>query len=397
MYNVPTNKRLVTIICLILAPISGICIDMYAPSLPAISIYFHVTAAVSKLTITFCIIGFGLGQFIFGGLTDSYGRKKPLLFGLATFTITSLIIALTSNLYVLLLLRICQGFGVAAASVGIRTIIADVFEGDALTKITAYYAAIWAASPILAPIIGSYLQHYFGWQANFYGFTVIGILSLCLASLLPETSTYRHPFSPLHVLKSYVHILSNPAFLSGSISIGIGYAFLLIFSMIAPFLIIRDLGHSVVSYGHIAFFVGLMTFLGSLSTRFILNWLHASVLCAIAISTAIVAATGFLIVSNYITLNLYAFLIPVTLIALTESLYYPCYLSKLMSMYPKQRGTANASIGILLAIIPFVLSLIVSLIPLYTMLPASIIYFVLCVALFTLYMIFMRPLLRPKI
>ena len=390
------SKRFIATVILAITPLSSISIDMYAPSLPTIAHFFHISATLSKTTITLYLIGFGLGQIMFGCLSDSFGRKNPLFFGTTAFAISSLVIALIPNLALLLTMRILQGITAASVSVSVKAMNADLFEGSELVKITTYYSAIWSACLIFAPLFGSYIQHYFSWQANFYFFALFGGLSALLTLCLPETSNTYHKFSPLRAIKNYAKLLSHKQFLSGSCSIAIGFTFMIIFSVIGPFLIIRDLKYSVIFFGHVALLVGIMTLIGSFCARILSRLLFPSTIVAIAISLTLVASITYVIVGLHYTLNLYALLIPIFCIVLADSVYFPTYFSKIIGLFPHNRGSASASIGVMLSLIPFIATLIVSLIPLYTLLPVTLIYLVLSVILFLLYIFVIRPLISRK-
>ena len=390
------SKRFIAIIILAITPLSGISIDMYAPSLPTIAHFFHISAALSKTTITLYLIGFGLGQIIFGCLNDSFGRKKPLFLDTTAFTLSSLIIAFVPNLALFLIMRILQGATAASVSVSVKAINADIFEGSELVKITTYYSAIWSTCLILAPLLGSYIQHYFNWQANFYFFALFGAVCTLLTFCLPETINTYHNFSPLQAIKNYAKLLSHKEFLSGSCSIAIGFTFMVLFSVIGPFLIIRDLNYSVIFFGHVAFLVGVMTLIGSFFARALSKLLPSSTIVAIAISLTLLATITYVIVGFCYALNLYAFIIPIFFVVLCDSIYFPTYFSKIIGLFPHNRGSASASIGIMLSLIPFIVTFVVSLIPLYTLLPVALIYLALSIVLFSLYLFVMKPLIQKE-
>lgn len=386
------NRRYIAIIVLLLSPLSCVALDMYAPSLPAIASFFHVSAMVSKLTITLYLIGFGFGQVIFGSLIDSFGRRRPLILGTALFFVTSLIVATFTNLYALLVLRCLQGWCAASVSVTVKAINADTFEGDDLVKVSTYYSAVWSATIILAPILGSYLQHFFNWQASFYFFSAYGVFAVLLAFALPETSTMYHPFSPLQSLKRYIKLLTHKEFMAGSATIGIGFTCVVLFSVVGPFLVIRDLGHSVVFYGHLAFLAGLMTLIGSILTRLFSYRYKQSQITGSSVTLLFVTGFIFLILAYLLPMSLLLFLIPLFIIFMGESIYFPGYFSKLMELYPNSRGTASASIGMMVSTIPLIVTFIVSLMPIYSLIPISMIYFILCAIVFVLYMFVMRKI-----
>lgn len=388
------NTRLVAALILAVAPLSGIALDMYTPSLPSIATFFHVSATISKLTITFFIIGYTIGQFICGGLTDSFGRKKLLLIGLAIFSLSSLAIAFTHSITFLSFMRLLQGISAAFPSVIAKAMSADVFEGEALAKISAYYSAIWAFSPVAGPVAGSYLEHYFGWHTNFYVYACVGFIIFLAALFLPETCKEYHRFTPLTIINNYKRVLFHKGMLAGGVSIGLGFGLLIVFSIVGPFIIINSLHYHIIFYGHMAFLVGLMTLLGSLGTRYMLKWVHSSQITRFSMRNIMFVSTVFLVLSFIYPMNLYLFLIPILVLLLSEASYYPSYMKTCLSFFPNHKGTASAVTGICIGSVSFLASLIASIIPTTTLIPTAIMYYILSLTIVCIYLKTMRSLIR---
>jgi MFS transporter, DHA1 family, multidrug resistance protein len=107
--------------------ISGLSIDIYAPSLPAVTQYFNVDQSLVQLSITTYVIGYAVAQLFAGALSDRVGRKQPLVIAAALFTVISFIIPYSQTIYQLQLLRFLQGVAVACINVPIRAVISDLF------------------------------------------------------------------------------------------------------------------------------------------------------------------------------------------------------------------------------------------------------------------------------
>src|SRR3990167_3375173 len=190
-----SNKNFLAFLALFIIPISGLSIDIYVPSLPAVSHFFEVDKSLAQLTITVYMIGLGIMQFFAGSISDSFGRRKPFLIAMLIYISATLFIPFVKNIEQLLFLRFVQGIVIAVIVVPMRSVISDLFEGPAYYKMANYMTMAWSIGPIIAPAIGGYLQHYFGWQANFYFLGVYSIISFILIALyLPDTSAYHHPF-----------------------------------------------------------------------------------------------------------------------------------------------------------------------------------------------------------
>src|SRR3990167_334963 len=126
------NKYFLATLALLVIPISGLGIDIYVPSLPAVSDYFGVEKALVQLSITTYMLGLSLLQLFAGGISDSFGRRKPFLVAMFIFVIASFCVPFSQDIYQLLFLRLMQGMTVALTVVPMRSVISDLFDGREL-------------------------------------------------------------------------------------------------------------------------------------------------------------------------------------------------------------------------------------------------------------------------
>jgi len=145
-----------------MAPLTGIGIDLFVPSLPILAKQFLVSESTIKFSIVLYLLGYALGQPFFGAFSDAWGRKGPLLFGLGLYTVASLSLVFSQSIHMFLFLRVVQGVAVAAPGVLSKAIATDGFSGEALAKLRSLMMSVWAIGPIVAPVIGGYLEWYLG-------------------------------------------------------------------------------------------------------------------------------------------------------------------------------------------------------------------------------------------
>ncbi len=249
-------------------PIGGVSTDVFLPSLPAISAHFMVTKAWVQLMITFFVIAMALGQSVAGAISDALGRKKLILVSMVLQCICILGILFSPNIDTILVLRFIQGLAVAFLMVPARAVTNDLFEGEALKKGLSYLTISFALSPILAPFIGGYIQHYFGWQGNFIFMLGLILLALMLVVFtLPETLLQTKPFSPKHIFQNYRRITHDKDFLTISIFAGTMMGYSTLFSLLGPFIIITVLKKTSVTYGYMALVVGAAWLVGNIFNR----------------------------------------------------------------------------------------------------------------------------------
>ncbi|MCS5956610.1 MFS transporter [Klebsiella variicola subsp. variicola] len=175
----------------------GLGVDLYVPSLPAISNAFNTQVSTVQLSIATYMFGYGIGQFFLGIISDSLGRRLILKYCSITFFLSSLFcIALVPSIYWLNLWRFIQGLSIAGLAVVARAMIVDVFSGSDLFKFTNYFGLSWSLGPIIGPNIGGYLQNYFDWKANFVFFAIYGMLLALISFVnLPETNKNLKPLN----------------------------------------------------------------------------------------------------------------------------------------------------------------------------------------------------------
>ena len=380
------NKYRIVSIALLILPISGLSIDIYVPSLPAVSNYFGVDKAAVQLTITTYMIGLGLMQLFAGGISDSYGRQKPMFYSLGIYILSTLFIPFAHNINQLLALRFIQGATVGLTVVPMRSVFSDLFEGRELQKMMIYSTMVWSIGPIIAPAIGGYIQHYIGWQANFYLLALYSF-SIFVAAwfYLPETSQHRHPFKINAILKRYIEISLDWQFAVGVLINGLLYSFIILFSIVGPFLIQSVLGYSAIYYGHISLLLGFAWFLGTMTNRFLID-IHIMTKTLFGLIFMLIIALIMLYVAILFPLKPMNVVLPVSIIFWTGGIIFPNYFAKNMALFPKVTGSANALFGSFIFIIAGISSAVGTLLKSSTDLPlicAYIIIIILCLILHT--------------
>lgn len=213
-----TRARRIELIALfgLLTVFTPIAIDMYLPALPTISREFHVSIAAIEHSLAAYFLGITLGQAAIGPLTDRYGRRKPLIIGLALYILGSAACALAQGPLTLDAARFIQATGGCTGTVLARACVRDLFPPEQASRIFAQMLLILSVSPLFAPLVGGWLLLVTGWRSLFWiqGGAALLTLGLCFLRL-PES----HPGSPrtLHpiaVAKDYLAIGKDRRFMS---------------------------------------------------------------------------------------------------------------------------------------------------------------------------------------
>ena len=177
-----------------LGPLS---IDLYLPALPALTDDLSASPSSVQLTLTGILVGLGLGQLLIGPLTDVYGRRRPLLAGIAVHVIASLLCAVAPSIVVLDVLRVVQGAGAASASVVAMAVVRDLFTGRAAAAVISRLVMVMGLAPVLAPSLGSAVLEVGSWRTVFVVLAGLGVLVGILAAVaLKETLPEERRVAP---------------------------------------------------------------------------------------------------------------------------------------------------------------------------------------------------------
>jgi DHA1 family bicyclomycin/chloramphenicol resistance-like MFS transporter len=220
------------------APVS---IDMYLPAMPQMEQVFHTTAAAVQYTMVTFLVGFALGQSLYGPITDRFGRKPPLYVSLTLFVFSSAACALAPSIQIMSFFRLLQALGACGGAVISRAIVRDLFPTSELRRIFSMLVLVVGVSPVIAPMLGSYLLIWFGWKAAFVTQTLIGIV--CLAGMhfrLPESlpRTARIPLRVDTIVAGYARLIKDKTFLGASVMCGFSAAGTFAYITSAPFVYI---------------------------------------------------------------------------------------------------------------------------------------------------------------
>src|ERR1700757_327522 len=198
-----------------LVALGPLTLDLYLPALPRIADDLGVSSSVTQLTLTGTLAGLAFGQLIVGPLSDSLGRRRPLMAGIVVHMLASLLCLLAPNIAVLGVGRVLQGVGASAAMVVAIAVVGDLFADSAAATVLSRLMLVLGVAPVVAPSLGAVVLLHASWHWVFAVLVVSAGALLVVAALgLPETlpPTQRLPLYPRAVARTYVALLRDIRF-----------------------------------------------------------------------------------------------------------------------------------------------------------------------------------------
>lgn len=188
--NILTHKHAAAITATLglLSLFPPLATDMYLSALGDLATSMDSTHTAAEFSLSIFFLGLCLGQILLGPLADTYGRKRPLLIGVAVFTMSSIALPLVNDIGLFNALRFVQAIGASAGMVIGRAVVKDLYDGRRAAQVMTVLVMLLTVGPIAAPTLGSILLEAFGWRSIFATMALISIVAIVLSlAVLPET------------------------------------------------------------------------------------------------------------------------------------------------------------------------------------------------------------------
>ena len=212
--------------------------DTYLPALPQITAEFGTTTSLVQATVAASLFGMATGQIVTGPISDSKGRRRPMLIALVAFIIAALACTFAPNVYWLMISRFLLGLSSATAFVVVNAFIRDNAHGQEAAKLYATQATIQSMAPIVAPLVGGVLLTFGDWRIVFQFLVVGGAAILAMVWVnIPESLAIekRHELHPMAILRSYKAVIKDHTFRTVSLAGGLHFAMVSGFLATAPY------------------------------------------------------------------------------------------------------------------------------------------------------------------
>ncbi|QTW20154.1 multidrug effflux MFS transporter [Comamonas kerstersii] len=204
-----------TVILAMCTMMGALGIDTYLPSFYAIGQEFEAPTAAVQQTLSVYVLAMAVTMLFYGSLSDTFGRRRVLLFSSLGYALTSCVAAFVSSIEGLVLIRFAQGAMAGSGMVVARAIVQDRFQGADAQRMMSLVMFCFGLAPALAPIFGGWLQTHGGWRATFFFLAAFGaILVLLCWRVLPETlpAAKRQPLKLGVIAGNYLMALRHSQF-----------------------------------------------------------------------------------------------------------------------------------------------------------------------------------------
>lgn len=239
------NNRSLAVLLASLSALGPFSIDTYLPSFPEIGEQLHASPLEVQQTLSAYLFAFAAMTLWHGAISDRFGRRRVILAALGLFALASLGCMLAADISHLWFWRAMQGITAGAGIVISRAIVRDLFDGPAAQRLTAQISMMFAVAPAVAPVIGGWLQAWFGWRSVF-AFLVLWTATLAAACwrLLPETlpPEKRQSLQPAYLGRTYLKVMSSRPFLFACAAMSLNFGGFFIYVLSAPAFLMQHLG-----------------------------------------------------------------------------------------------------------------------------------------------------------
>ncbi len=337
------KHRLLIVLLASLSMLGAFSTDTYLPSFPSIAAEFHLGIDVVQQTLTVYLLAMAVMTLFHGTLSDALGRRPVILGGVALYFAASIGASFASSFSFLLLCRLVQGMSAGAGMVVGRAMVRDRFSGPEAQTVMAYMTVVFGLAPVVAPILGGWLEVVLGWRSVFGFLALFGFLLLIACAFkLPESLPVakRSPLRLRATLKDYATVGSDPRFLLQSVAIAFAASAIFLYVSSAPVFILQILHLPETSFAWL--FVPMITgvMLGSLAAGRMAHFWRPERTIRIGFYLMAGAGAVNVLYTAFFTVTIPWAVIPIMLCTFGMAFVSPAMTILTLDLYPSRRGLA---------------------------------------------------------
>ncbi len=356
------SQKLIVLILALLLGLQPVTTDLYLPALPVITQGFGAGMGQAQLTLTALLLAFGLSQLIWGPLSDRFGRRPILLWGMAAYTLASVACALAPSMAWLIAGRTVQGIAMGAGVMAARAVVRDLFQPlQGATVMSQGLTGLGIIACACAPL-GGMLTDWLGWRIALLMLAVFGAATLALLFWRFEETLARpdpHALSAGPLVRANLDILRHPVFLTWCALSASSYLGLFTFLASSSFVFVSFMGYSKTAYGFLMLSMSLSYIIGTFWCRWMLRRTSVHRTVGIAAILTITGGGGMAALAyagqGQDWYGAWAVMVPMYIFMLGHGVHQPCGQSGAVAPFPRRAGTASALNGFLMMLGAFFL------------------------------------------
>lgn len=349
--------------------------DLYLPSMPEMALYFSVPDHKIVLTISLYMVAFSVMGLVGGSLSDHFGRRPVYLCGLAIFALASLGSLLATTIETLILFRLFQGMGAGISYVISTAMIKDSYSDEQCSKLFSIMGMAIAISPTVAPILGSYISSYWGWQMNFTlisitAFFIWGISQLFIIETLQQEQ--RQDLNLRKSFKTYGFLFTNLSVIGNSFISGMTYGSLWAWITLAPFYFIDRLKFNTQDYAVYAAIGPTSYMVGALLNQKLVSHLGVDKMLRIGLTITVIGSIILNIVSYSYAQSIICIVIALIVFCVGLAPVFSNSATRSLNVPASQLGAASAVLALVEMVLAGIYSYLVGWFNKGTLYPATI-------------------------
>lgn len=336
------NHIYLIVLISILSSVAPMGVDTYLPSIPEISKYFDVSIHKVELSLSIFLIGFAAGQIFGGPISDRYGRRFGSIIGLLGYAFFSFLIIFSSSIYELWFYRFLEAFFGGITVVNASAAVRDRFKGQEAAKVFSLIGIVRSLAPLLAPVIGAFIIHFFPWKAVFIFLTIYALLvAFFVYKDFPESLKYVKQ----NVFESYKIVLTNIQAMKAML--------VLAFSFGGFFIIISKTSFIYIEYfkiptDYFPLFFGINFILLMIMIKVNVNLLKKhSAITITKFAILFQVLVGLVFIAVHKDLNLLGIIIIIACYMSMMAFIFGNCMAIALEHFPKNAGVASGVIGVL--------------------------------------------------
>ena len=334
-------------------------LDVVLPSFPALSRHFNLPPADIALSISLFAITLSLSQLLIGPLSDTLGRKRLLLAGMAVSIIGALGCVLAPDFSWFVFFRCIQALG-CGAFVLAQALVQDLFVGKERDRLRIMMITASGVFISASPLAGTLLQQAFDWSGSFWVFVTLATAVFIKALLFLEPSPpNRQPSRS--IVQSYRFVCRDPVFIGYWLISGFAFACHFSFIVMSPLLFMGQLSLSPYAFSMVLLVYGMAYLCGGLVAQMLHQRILASTQINVGLLMIFAAGILMLLLTSLLGLSIFSLLLPMIVCTAGTTIARPIATSKAMDVFPQYAGTAASTGGMLVFSCGGVISALVNL------------------------------------